>query len=173
MKHTITILLLLVTIKVTAASYSNELTGTFSDSSWCGESAGLTARLCVDKTRVSLGQATPVFVVEVRNVSTNAISINDIFYSNMLLKIAPQKVGYTSDDLEWIFDLDRLRKPLEPGECVRAICKPPHRLVPSVGEYRFSLEIARGDKGGQGAPLRGSGWWAGVLRPEQLVVDYR
>jgi hypothetical protein len=173
MKKIILLSLFLSLDCLAASGYTNELTGAFLPSAWSSETNGLIARLCTNKKIIKSGGGTPTFLLEIKNVSKQNIPIKDLLNSEMLLFIKPQKVLFTSADVLWVFDEARLSSPLKSNEVIRAVCKLPMRLVPTLGKFTFSMEINRGvyPPNSCGIPARPNSW-TGILVLPAVEIDY-
>ena len=150
--------------------YHNSLTGAVQFTDWSEPVNGLKCRIGANKSKFTLGGGTPIVVLQVQNVSSKPIAINDFLLPNMLVLIKPTKKTYYSYDFQWIYD--ESLKTLPTGANVEAACRIPASLLPLSGEYEFSLSINRGiyPPDSHGTPFRGKDWWTGIINTHSLKI---
>jgi len=148
-------------------TYENPLIGEIHFGQWSDVVSGLQCRM--GKTQDT--KRSPIILLQVRNVSSEPIEIKDLFGVNMLVLIQPHYETYTSSEFQWLYDPRRLRRPLETGQCVEAVCRVPIKLFPRSGEYKVSMCVSRGvyPPNTYGRPIRGD-WWTGKMETPALTV---
>ena len=153
-----------------AEMYRNPLTGQIQFYDWSNPVNGLQCRLGVRKTTFALGGETPVVMLQVHNVTSQPIAINDLLNPTMLLLIKPSKETYYGDNFQWVFDENR--KTLPAGEGIEAVCRIPAKLMPTSAEYEISVSLSAGvyPPNTHGTPGRWPNWWTGSIQTPPLKV---
>jgi len=153
--------------------YRNTLTGKIPMGKWSKPSNGLECRIGVSKKLFSLG-SNPIVVLQVRNVSSKPIAINDLFFSEMMINIKPNKGIYYNHDFQWIYNEKLLKNSLESGKYIEAICRIQKRLLPLAISYTLSMKISRGlyPKNSKGILMRGN-WWSGILDTPVVKISIK
>ncbi len=157
----------------TVKEYQNSLTGKIQFTDWSEQVNGLKFRLGANNSTFTLGNRTPIIVLQVQNVSSKPIAINDLLLPNMLVLIKPNNQTYYGYDFQWIYD--ESYKTLPAGANVEAACRIPTKLMPLSGEYELSLSINRGiyPPDSHGLPLRGKDWWTGIINMHPLKITMK